>query len=108
MVRKLNDEILLKVDELINLIKNSFEYQRYLYLKEQMKKSDILLLINEIKVLQKDIVHHLDKQKLLKCKMEELNGEPLYREYNNILAIINNWYAIIEKKINYYFEEKMN
>lgn len=109
MVKLLNKSILEKVDELIELIENSPDYQKYLYLKKQMEKdSELTSLINEVKVLQKDVVHHLDKKNILKEKMNELSNYPLYREYNNTLSALNNTYAIVENGLNKYFQNKLN
>ena len=67
-----------------------------------------LPLINEIKVLQKDVVHHLDRKSLLKEKEQLLNSYPIYREYINTVDEINNIYNIIENNINNYFVKCLN
>ncbi len=109
MVRLLNKEILDKIDEIILLIESSSNYQKYLNLKDTISNNkDIMILINEIKVLQKDVVHHFDKKELLNKKIEELNNFPLYREYNNILYELNNEFSIVENSINNYFNKKIN
>lgn len=104
----MNKEIITKIDEINTIIQDSEEYQKYLLLKKKMKKSSLFPLINEIKVLQKDVVHHLDKKELLDSKIKELNDNPLYREYTNTIFEINNWYIIIENRINKYFQDKLN
>ena len=104
-----NKEILNKIDEIINLIENSSEYQKYLSLKKDLDNDkEITLLISEIKILQKDVVHHLDKKELLNKKINELESIPLYREYQNTVASLNNTYAIIEQRINNYINKKVN
>lgn len=109
MVNKLNNEILNKVDEIINLIKNSDDYQKYLLLQKKMNNNKNLInLINEVKSLQKDIVHGKDKESELKEKMNLLDNDPLYREYNNTLSEINNKFAIVENTLNNYFDKKLN
>lgn len=91
------------------MIEDSSEYQKYLFLKEKIKNNkELMTLINEVKILQKDVVHHLDKKELLNKKIDELNNNPIYREFNNTLYELNNNYAIIETSINNYFYEKMN
>ena len=67
-----------------------------------------MTLINEIKVLQKDVVHHLDRKSLLKEKEQLLNSYPIYREYINTVDEINNIYNIIENNINNYFVKCLN
>lgn len=109
MVNQLNKEILDKIDEIISVIEDSPEYQKYLLLKGKINSNNELKrLINEVRVLQKDVVHHLNKKDELNNKMDELNNSPLYREYVNTLFEINNIYAIIENSINKYFQNKLN
>lgn len=104
-----NKEILNKIDEIINLIENSSDYQKYLSLKKDLDNDkEITLLISEIKLLQKDVVHHLDKKEILNKKINELESIPLYREYQNTVASLNNTYAIIEQRINNYINKKVN
>lgn len=105
----MNKEILDKIDEIIHLIEESSDYQKYLTLQKEIEKNDELVkLINKVKVLQKDIVHHLSSKEELEKTMDELNNHPLYREYNNTLSELNNTYTIIENSINHYFQEKLN
>ena len=105
----MNKEILNKVDEIIKDIESSNEYQKYLLLKDKISNDkELIRLINEVKILQKDVVHHLNKKDLLKEKLEELDNNPLYREYNNTISEINNTFAIIESSINNYFQNKLN
>ena len=109
MVNQLNKEILKKIDEIIKLIEESPDYQKYLKLKEEIQKNDeIMLMINKVKVLQKDVTHHIDKEAELNTLNNELNNHPLYREYQNILSDLNNQYSIIENSINKYFQNKLN
>ena len=105
----MNNKILDKVDEIISTIENSENYQKYLNLKEKLAQNEeIKLLINEIKLLQKDVTHHLDKKNELNEKLKILESYPLYREYSNTLYELNNTYTIIENKINKYFHDKLN
>ncbi len=105
----MNNEILDKIDEIISKIENSDDYLKYLDLKSKIENNkNLVSLIREIKILQKDVVHHLDKNKLLDEKINELNNNPLYREYINVIYDINNTYMIIENNINNYFYNKIN
>ena len=104
-----NREILNKIDEIISKIEQSDNYLKYLDLKDKINKNNELkLLINEIKVLQKDIVHHINKKDLLNSKLKELEENPIYREYNNTIYEINSTYSIIENELNNYFNNKLN
>ena len=72
MVRLLNkkDEILKKVDEIIDYIENSDNYKKYLIIKEKMNNDqEINDLINEVKHLQKRLANHYNKQ--LEIELEE-------------------------------------
>lgn len=107
----MNKEILEKVDEIINYIENTKDYQQYLLIKEKMKDDlEINQLLDEIRVLQKKLANHynenLDEQ--LQEKTELLHNIPLYREYLNTLDEINNTFNIIENELNHYFEKKLN
>jgi cell fate (sporulation/competence/biofilm development) regulator YmcA (YheA/YmcA/DUF963 family) len=105
----LNKEINNKVDEIINEIENSEVYQKYLSLQKQISSNkELMMLINQVKVLQKDILNKKKKKEDLDIVMNELNSNPLYREYNNTLYEINNTYGIIESSLNNYFDKIIN
>ncbi len=105
----MNKEVLDKVDEIISLINDSDDYKKYLLLKEKISKNkELSKLINEVRVLQKDVVHHLNKKDELNEKNKELNNHPLYREYTNTLSELNNTYGIIESNLNNYFQNIIN
>ena len=109
MVSQLNNDILLKVDELLSLIKESPIYQKYLLLQEKMENNiELKSLINEVRSLQKEIVNGYHKEDILNEKMKLLEDNPLYREYNNTLSEINNLFTIIENTLNNYFDKKFN
>ena len=105
----MNKEILNKVDEIISEIEKSEIYQKYLFLKKQIENNrELKSLINKIKVMQKDVVHNIEKQDKLDVLINELNNHPLYREYNNTIYEINNIFNIIEANLNKYFYDKLN
>ena len=105
----MNNEIINKIDEIIKTIEESEVYKKYLFLQEEMKKNKkVNKLLNEVRVLQKDVVHHVSKKEKLEQKMNELREYPLYLEYTNTLDELNNTYTIIENSINKYFQEKLN
>ena len=60
MVRLLNNqEILNKLDEIINEIETSDEYKKYLLLKEEIgKNKELVILINKVRQLNKDYLHN--------------------------------------------------
>lgn len=105
----MNKDIELKIDEIINEIESSELYQRYLSLQKQISSNkELMILINQVKVLQKDIIHKKKKKEDLDKVMDELNSNPLYREYNNTIYEINNTYGIIESSLNNYFDKIIN
>ena len=109
MVNQLNNKILEKIDEIVNEIEKSSDYQKYITLKDKISKNkELTLLINKVRLLQKDYVHHLSKKEELDKLTAELNNDPLYREYTNVLAELNNTYAIIETSLNNYFQNKLS
>ena len=113
MVRQLNKkEILDKVDEIVKFIKDTREYQNYRNAKKLLEEDkELNKLINEIKECQKSIVRGLNKKELedkIQENLEILNSSPLYLEYNNNLAEVNNLIVIFENKINKYFEDVFN
>lgn len=109
MVRLLNNqEILNKLDEIINEIETSDEYKKYLLLKEKIgNNKELLILINKVRQLNKDYLHNLVKKEELDTVTNELNNHPLYREYLNTISVINNELSIVENAINNYFKKKL-
>lgn len=105
------EEILNKVDEILNYIENSDDYKKYLLIKEKMKNDiEINDLLNEIRHLQKKLANDYNKEieRELEDKNKILGNIPLYREYLNILDEINNIFNIIENSLNKYFYDKLN
>ena len=109
MVSQLNKEILEKVDDIIQTIEESTEYKKYLDLKEKISNNkELMELINKVRVMQKDVLHKKNSQTDLDKLLDELNNNPLYREYNNVIYELNNTYSIVENSINNYFEKIVN
>ncbi len=105
----MNREIDEKIDEIINEIETSDIYQKYLSLKEKIKENkELMMMINKVRLMQKDVLHQKAKESELEELINELNNHPLYREYNNTLYEINNTYGIIENSLNNYFEKILN
>ncbi len=93
-------------DSLIDTIKSSKEYNNYLYLRDLMlKDTEIMTLINEVKLLQKKIVNstsYSDKKafndKITK-NLKKLNDYPIYTEYSNCQDELNNTFQIIKESL---------
>ncbi len=86
-----------KIDELIVLIKNTEDYKRYSYLKEEMKKNNSIMdLIKEIKKEEQKRVkkeyNHEDisnEDKIIEQYRNELLTYPSYQEYLYLQEDIN-------------------
>ena len=101
------NDILDSSDKLIEAIKNSDLYKRYIYLKEQMiNDKEINVLIKEIKSLQKKIVIETNNgndisiyEDEINKKIESLNNFPLYVEYDYVQKDLNEELQIIKNTI---------
>lgn len=111
------NDILSKVDEIIDYIKDSDLYKKYLFIENQMNNNqEIKSLVNDIKKLQKQAVHEqylnnndkkvkeLDEK--INNKLEKLNTIPLYSEYINIKEELNNIFSNIKNTIEVYINKK--
>ncbi len=106
------DKILKKVDELLELIKNSEEYKRYSLLSSDMEKNkSIMLLIGKIKKKEQEIVNKeyykestIKEEKEVELLKDELYSYPNYREYSYLQEDLNNMFQnireILDKSIN--------
>lgn len=114
MVRLLNnEEIICKVDAIVEYIKNTDTYINYKKYEEIIKENErITSLIREIKKCQQDIVNQrgsiLNLEKRIKEMLEELESEPTYVMYKNLQDEINNMLTIFENKLNKYFYDVFN
>ena len=105
----MNSEINMKIDEIIKDIEESSIYKKYLSLKDLISSNkELMALINKVRIMQKDVLHHKKSKEELNKLMNELNTHPLYIEYSNTIYEINNTYGIIESSINNYFEKIFN
>ncbi len=107
------EEILAKVDEIINFIKENKTYQDYLKAKDILNnESNLMELINHIKNYQKLIVNKKinskDGEKKIKECLDILNEEPIYLQFIELQKEVNNMLIIFENKINKYFEDVFN
>lgn len=112
-MEKLNSELVLdKTNELVSLIKESNDYKRYLFLKEEMKKDKQLMeLVNKIKKSEKlrvNLEHKKEDisniEKEINSLRKELNEYPIYQEYLYLQEDLNNLFQnirnILETNIN--------
>ena len=116
MERQMNNKILTKTDEIIDIIKNSEEYQKYIEVSNKMKDNkEIMNLINEIKTLQKKLVKEksvgndissIDDEinKKLKC----LEDYPIYLDYIYLQEDLNNSITLVKTSIENYINNITN
>jgi len=112
----MNEEVLKKVEELSNNIKESESYLKYKELKEQVGKNhDIIELINDIKALQKKAVRETSKGKdvkkidlEIKKKVDTLNEIPLYKELEYAREDLDNMLQTTKTIIENYINSKTN
>ena len=101
------NKIIDKVDELIEIIKNSVEYKKYLEMKLKIiENSEIMTLIDEVKCLQKKIINESYKgneifiyEKKLNDIIETLNSYPIYVEFNDLQEDLNEQFQYIKNTI---------
>ena len=112
-MEKQNKELLLKkIDELINLIKESSDYKKYKSIEEKMKDNkDIMDIISKIKKNEKLLINKKYKkedisnlEKEIDKLYEELETYPIYQEYKYLQTDLNNEFqnirSIIENSLN--------
>ena len=115
MENKNKEQLLLKVDELISIIKETDDYKRYIELKDAMENNkDLMNLIRKIKQEQQIIINKEYHKKniesdeaILNELKKELYSYPAYQEFsylqNDLNSTLQSIRAIIEnsvKKIN--------
>ena len=106
-------EINAKILEIIEYIQTTESYQNYLKARKILEQNEkIMNLIQDIKALQKELVKNPLKKEELDLKIKEklniLNTEPSYLEYQTYQEEINNLLTIFENKINKYFFDVFN
>ena len=111
MEKKLSN-VIDDVDSLVESIKNSDKYKRYLIVKEEISNnSDIMEKIDSIKKYQQKIVKLKSKKETYKEEqtqidniLKELDSYPIYTEYNYLVEDLNYELSyiknIIEKEID--------
>ena len=98
-MEKLSREVLEKADELVDIIKESKEYKKYLDIRNKLEENtDIKDKINQVKKIQQELVkceyhNDIEKAKILEKslnkKKEELSSIPIYNEYLHSIDNLN-------------------
>lgn len=112
----MNNIILNKIDEIVNIIKNSDEYQRYIEVSKKMKENkEIMILIEEIKDLQKILVKEeslgrniCNIEQEIDEKLRTLNEYPIYLDYIYLQEDLNNSLNLVKTNIEKYINNITN
>ncbi len=116
MENMLENKVLAKIDEIVDYIKESDTYKRFILVEEQMNSNEELMkLIEEIKSIQKELVKKeemdldtTDLNNKYQSLKEELYSYPIYNEYNELLEELDNTYQEIKTVIEKYLNDKLN
>lgn len=116
MEKFVNNDIVNKIDEIVVFIKDSKEYQDYLFLFNKLSKNDRCnSLIKQVKTLQKELVKKQfrgqDVNKLeekINELVSELNTIPLYVEFVDKQQELNEIYQSIKVRLDNYFNDLFN
>ena len=106
------EKVYKSLEEVINEIKNSSEYQEVLDIKEKMNENEELVeLIEKVKELQKKYVRtNFDsniKEELDRVE-NKLNDIPIYNIYLEKLELVNNKINYVKDSLNDYFDNLLN
>ena len=112
----MEENVLSKTDDLVNHIKSSLEYKRYLVVKESLyNNKDIMDKINKVKELQKKIVKLENgnksttaEEKEIKSILKELEEYPVYIEHKELVEKLNYEYSYIKESIELYIDSIIN
>lgn len=116
MEKFVNNDIVNKIDEIVVFIKDSKEYQDYLFLFNKLSKNDRCnSLIKQVKTLQKELVKKQScgqdinelEQKINEL-VSELNTIPLYVEFVDKQQELNEIYQSIKARLDNYFNDLFN
>ena len=115
MEKSLNNDVLLKIDEIVNYIEESDNYKKYKEIGKKLEKdSDIMDKVNKIKSIQKEIVKlEIAKKDIssLEKEIEDilsiLNTYPIYQEYIYLQEDLNGIFQSIKMIIENYINDKL-
>lgn len=116
MEKFVNNNITSKIDEIIDFIKDSKEYQDYLFLFDKLSKNDRCnSLIKQVKTLQKELVKKQARgqninelEEKINKLVSELNAIPLYVEFVDKQQGLNEVYQSIKIRLDDYFNDLFN
>lgn len=109
----MKDDILFVLDDIINNIKASSEFEKCILLREKIESNkELLQLIENLKEKQKKYVRgnfqDEDVKEELAILLKKIENFPIYIEYSNNLSIVNEKISLLKDELNCYFVEKFN
>ena len=112
----MEENVLNKVDDLVDTIKSSEEYQRYLVVSQKLASNkEIMDKIKTIKKLQKEIINLSSRGEDITSKdeeintiLEELNSFPIYVEYEELVDSLNYKYNYIKSSFEELIDKIVN
>lgn len=115
MVKSLSNDVLSKIDEIVEYIEESDTYKRYKDIEKKLENdSDIMDNVNKVKSIQKEIVKlEFEKKDIsnLEKEIEDilsiLNTYPIYQEYIYLQEDLNNTFQSIKSIIETYINDKL-
>ena len=111
MGNMLNNEILTKLDEIVDYIKDSDTYKRFVIVKKQIDNNiELKNKFDYIKFIQREMIKTNNKDLELEYNtlVNELNNYPQYSEYLELLDELNNLYQEIKIIIENHINEILN
>ena len=108
----MEENVLNKLNDLIETIKSSNDYKRYVIVSKTLYSNKKLMdKIKRIKTLQKEIIklqstgNDYSKEDIeINSILEELNKYPVYVEYEELVEKLNYEYNYIKKSIELYID----
>ncbi len=115
MEKLVDDKILSKIEELLELLTKNQDYQKYLLVSKKMKENkEIMDSIKKIKQYQKQIVM-LEYQKKdittlenkINSILKKLDSYPIYKEYSYLVDDLNSLFYMIKTLFEKFFVDTL-
>lgn len=110
----MSDKVLEKIDEIIDIVKNSDQYKTYLEIVDKLRNNkEVMTLIKDIKLLQQEAVK---KQSLgtsykeidseIADKLKRLEDYPIYLEYTYLRDDLDQTFQNVKITLQDYINDK--
>lgn len=113
-MENLYKKVLQEIDQLVEIIECSEEYQAYLRIQQKMSQNkELMQLIDNIKKTEQNLAKKeqlgLNKEDIIQILNElisKLEEYPIYQEYQVRQEDLNQQFQLIKNTINYYFDNE--